>query len=147
MANLKNFSELRQALGACRGYFWSVGLFSATVNILYLASPIYMLQVYDRVVSSGSVPTLVMLTLALLLALLVMAVLDCVRAQILIRAGVRLDRVLSERVMAAMVRQANAAPGAGRSQMLRDLDTFRQFLTGSSFMRCLTLPGHRSTSS
>jgi ATP-binding cassette, subfamily C, type I secretion system permease/ATPase len=140
MTHQKTGSELQRALGACRGYFWAAGLFSAGVNILYLASPIYMLQVYDRVVPSGSIPTLVMLTLALSLALAVMAALDFVRAQILIRAGARLDRVLSERVMAAMVRQANAAPGAGRSQALRDLDTFRQFITGSSFYALFDAP-------
>jgi ATP-binding cassette subfamily C protein len=140
MASQVNLSELRRAVRGCGSYFLPAAVFSAGVNILYLASPIYMLQVYDRVVSSGSVPTLVMLTLALLLALLVMAALDCLRAQILIRAGVRLDRVLSERVMAAMVRQANAAPGAGRSQALRDLDTFRQFVTSSSFYALFDAP-------
>ena len=91
MTNARKFSELRQALGACRGYFWSVGLFSAAINILYLASPLYMLQVYDRVVSSGSVPTLLMLTVALLIALGAMAALDWVRSRILIRAGLRFD--------------------------------------------------------
>src|SRR5215472_1953721 len=135
-----NHNELRQAVRGCSSYFLPTALFSAGVNILYLASPIYMLQVYDRVVPSGSISTLVMLTLALVLALGVMAALDFVRAQILIRAGVRLDRVLSERVMAAMVRQANAAPAAGRSQALRDLDTFRQFITGSSFYALFDAP-------
>lgn len=140
MASRATHGELRQAVRACSSHFLPAALFSAGVNILYLASPIYMLQVYDRVVPSGSVSTLVMLTLALLLALGVMAALDFVRAQILIRAGVRLDRVLSERVMAAMVRQANAAPGAGRSQTLRDLDTFRQFITGNSFYALFDAP-------
>src|SRR5438477_8996237 len=140
MARRANHSELRQAVRNCGSRFIPAALFSAGINVLYLASPIYMLQVYDRVVPSGSVPTLVMLTLALLLALFVMAALDFVRAQILIRAGVRLDRVLSERVMAAMVRQANAAPGAGRSQALRDLDTFRQFVTSSSFYALFDAP-------
>src|SRR6266478_3161618 len=119
-------SELREALGSCRGYFWAVGLFSAAINVLYLASPLYMLQVYDRVVSSASVPTLLMLTVALLIALSAMAALDWVRARILIRAGLRFDRLLSGRVMAAVVKQANATPGASRSQALRDFDTFRQ---------------------
>jgi ATP-binding cassette subfamily C protein len=140
MALPKTYSELWQAVKDCRSYFVPVTLFSAAINILYLASPIYMLQVYDRVVPSGSVSTLVMLTLALVLALGVMAALDFVRAQILIRAGVRLDRVLSERVMVAMVRQANVAPGAGRSQALRDLDTFRQFITSSSFYALFDAP-------
>jgi ABC-type protease/lipase transport system fused ATPase/permease subunit len=89
MAVGKIHGELRQALAACRGYFWSVALFSAAINVLYLASPLYMLQVYDRVVSSGSLPTLLMLTLALLIALGAMAALDGVRARIMVRAGLR----------------------------------------------------------
>jgi ATP-binding cassette subfamily C protein len=140
MANPKQFSELRRALGACRGYFWAVGLFSAAINVLYLASPLYMLQVYDRVVSSASVPTLLMLTVALLIALGAMAALDGVRARILIRAGLRLDRLLSGRVMAALVKQTNAVPGAGRSQALRDFDGFRQFITGNSLYTLCDAP-------
>src|SRR5438132_9800776 len=80
MASQVTSSELRCAVRGCGSYFLPAALFSAGVNILYLASPIYMLQVYDRVVPSGSVPTLVMLTLALLLALFVIAALDFVRA-------------------------------------------------------------------
>src|SRR5216683_3195485 len=140
MTNARKFSELRQALGACRGYFWSVGLFSAAINVLYLASPLYMLQVYDRVVSSGSVPTLLMLTVALLIALSAMAALDWVRARILIRAGLRFDRLLSSRVMAAVVKQANATPGTSRSQALRDFDTFRQFITGNALYALCDAP-------
>src|SRR5215207_5701919 len=133
-------SEMQLAVRGCRSYFLPAALFSAGVNILYLASPIYMLQVYDRVVSSGSVPTLVMLTLALLIALVAMAGLDHARARVLVRAGLRLDRILSERVMNAMVRQASTAPGAAKSQALRDLDTFRQFLTGGSFYALFDAP-------
>src|SRR5258708_26054568 len=98
MPNVKKFSELRQALGACRGYFWSVGLFSAAINLLYLASPLYMLQVYDRVVTSGSVPTLLMLTLELLIALGGMAAFVQARARGMGLAGSRLARLLAGRV-------------------------------------------------
>ncbi len=133
-------SEMRLAVRRCSGYFVPAALFSAGVNILYLASPLYMLQVYDRVVSSGSVPILVMLTVALLIALIAMAALDHCRARVLVRAGLRLDRLLSERVMTAMVRQANTLPGAAKSQALRDLDTFRQFITGSSFYALFDAP-------
>jgi len=140
MVNTTRSSELGRAVRDCCPYFLPAALFSAAINVLYLASPIYMLQVYDRVVPSGSVSTLVMLTVALLLALCAMAALDFIRAQLLIRAGVRLDRILSERVMAAMVRQANAARGEGSGQALRDLDTFRQFMTGSSFYALFDAP-------
>jgi ATP-binding cassette, subfamily C, bacterial len=140
MAGRSPYSEMQLAVRGCTPYFLPAALFSAGVNILYLASPLYMLQVYDRVVSSGSVPTLVMLTLALLIALLAMAGLDHARARVLVRAGLRLDRLLSERVMNAMVRHANAVPGTAKSQALRDLDTFRQFITGSSFYALFDAP-------
>jgi len=81
-----------------------------------------------------------MLTLALAIALLAMAGLDHARARVLVRAGLRLDRLLSARVMAAMVRQANTLPGAAKSQGLRDLDRVRQFLTGSSFYALFDAP-------
>ncbi|TIR63000.1 MAG: type I secretion system permease/ATPase, partial [Mesorhizobium sp.] len=68
-------------------------VFSLAINLLYLASPLYMLQIYDRVVTSGSETTLVMLTLVLLAAFLALAGLDLVRAAILTRASARLDRL------------------------------------------------------
>src|SRR5258708_21211342 len=114
MTSARKLSELRQALGACRGYFWSVGLFSAAINLLYLASPLYMLQVYDRVVSSGSVPTLLMLTVALLIALGALAALDWVRSRILIRAWLLFDRLVSARLQAAVGQQANRIPRPSR---------------------------------
>src|SRR4051794_7172043 len=140
MAQHSPKSEMRQAVRACYPYFIPAALFSAGVNILYLASPLYLLQVYDRVVSSGSVPTLVMLTIALLIALLAMAGLDHARARVLVRAGLRLDRLLSERVMTAMVRQTSTLPAAAKGQALRDLDTYRQFLTGNSFYALFDAP-------
>ena len=140
MRTPRNLGELRQALRACSSYFWAAAIFSAAINVLYLASPLYMLQVYDRVVSSGSVPTLLMLTLALLLALGTMATLDHLRSRILIRGGLRLDRLLSSRVIAAMVKQANALPGAARGQALRDLDNFRQFITGNGIHTLFDAP-------
>lgn len=123
---------------ATRGYFLTAALFSLAANLLYLAAPLYMLQVYDRVVTSGSVTTLVMLTIALLLALAALAGLDLVRARVLTRAGVRLDRLLSGRVVAATLDRS--AGGAARSQALRDLDTFRQFISGSGIVALFDLP-------
>ena len=97
-----------------------------------------MLQVYDRVISSGSVPTLVMLTLALLLAYLALTGLDVVRARVLSRAGIRLDGLLGERVVAATLDMPNVE--VARSQPPRDFDTFRQFITGSGVHALFDLP-------
>src|SRR5690242_9380525 len=124
-----NSPELARLLRSCAPYFVTAGLFSLAVNILYLAGPLYMLQVYDRVVSSGSEITLAMLTLALLAAYLALAGLDAMRAQVLTRASIRLDRRIAPRIMTAIINRPALAGGA-RSQLLRDFDGMRQFMTG-----------------
>src|SRR5215831_6562795 len=78
----KKSDEFRQLLQACQGYFITAAIFSLAINLLYLAGPLFMLQVYDRVISSGSEITLLMLTIALLLAYLSLAGLDAVRARV-----------------------------------------------------------------
>jgi ATP-binding cassette, subfamily C, type I secretion system permease/ATPase len=131
--------ELRQLVGGCRAYFVNAGVFSLAINLLYLASPLYMLQVYDRVVSSASLVTLVMLTLAVLLAYVCLGMLDIVRARVLTRASVRLDRLIAPRVVTAIIDGRPTADGP-RSQYLRDFDSFRQFLTGSGIHAVFDLP-------
>ena len=80
-----------------------------------------------------------MLTIALLLALLALAGLDAVRARVLTRASIRLDRLIAGRVMTAIIDRASASGGA-RSQLLRDFDTFRQFITGAGIHAVFDLP-------
>ena len=130
--------EIRQVFAACRGYFLTAAAFSLGVNLLYLAAPLYMLQVYDRVVSSGSVTTLVMLTLMLVGALVALAGLDVVRARVLSRASVRLDRMMAGRVVTATVEKLGGSSASG--QVLRDFDTFRQFVTGPGIHALFDLP-------
>lgn len=129
---------VRDALRACRRYFLFAAVFSLAINLLYLASPLYMLQIYDRVVTSGSETTLVMLTLVLLAAFLALAGLDLVRAAILTRASARLDRLLSAKILAASVE--TPSQGAAQSQPIRDFDTFRQVITGSGIHALFDLP-------
>ena len=89
--------EVRDALAACRGYFFTAATFSLGINLLYLAAPLYMLQIYDRVISSASEVTLAMLSVVVLIAYAALAGLDIVRARLLTRAGIRLDRRLAQR--------------------------------------------------
>jgi ABC-type protease/lipase transport system fused ATPase/permease subunit len=134
-------AELKGALSQCRGHFVNAAIFSLAINLLYLAGPLYMLQVYDRVVSSGSEVTLVMLTLALLAAFLALAGLDAIRARVLTRASIRLDRLMAPRVMTAIIeRSIDNTQGGARSQSLRDFDTFRQFVTGGGIHSIFDLP-------
>ena len=80
-------SELAQALASCRGAFVSVGVFSGVINILMLTGSIYMLQVYDRVLPSRSVPTLVGLTVLIIFLFGLQGVLDFLRQRLLTRVG------------------------------------------------------------
>ena len=138
-APLKRIDELRILLRTCQSYFVTAAMFSLAINLLYLAGPLYMLQVYDRVISSASEVTLVMLTIALLMAFMALAGLDAVRARVLTRASIRLDREIAARVMTAII-DRSASFGGARSQLLRDFDTFRQFITGMGIHAIFDLP-------
>jgi PrtD family type I secretion system ABC transporter len=131
---------LKQALAACLPHFGAAALFSCGINLLYLSSPLYMLQVYDRVMSSGSHYTLIMLTVALALALVTMAALDMIRARVLVRCGVAFDARLSVRLMTALIDRGVYGGGTRHAQLLRDLDSLRQFLTGSAVHAVFDLP-------
>jgi len=133
----KTSSELSTLLRPVVPYLGTAGAFSLAINLLYLAGPLYMLQVYDRVVPSSSETTLVMLTLALLMAYLALAGLDAMRARVLTRASVKLDRKIATAVMTASIDQPL---GGARSQSLRDFDSFRQFVSGAGIHALFDLP-------
>src|ERR1700712_2001493 len=122
-------SELGEALRACRGAFIGVGAMSCMINLLYLTGSIFMLEVYDRVLPSRSVPTLV--GLAILAGGLYSAqgVLDLIRGRILGRVGTSLDQALNARVFETIVRLPLMVGGRNEGlQPLRDLDNVRSFL-------------------
>ncbi|MDR3483789.1 MAG: type I secretion system permease/ATPase [Bradyrhizobium sp.] len=124
-------SELGDALRACRGAFIGVGVMSCMINLLYLTGSLFMLEVYDRVLPSRSVPTLV--GLAILAGGLYMAqgILDLIRVRILGRIGTALDESLNSRVFDTIVRLPLTAGARNEGlQPLRDLDNIRSFLSG-----------------
>jgi ATP-binding cassette subfamily C exporter for protease/lipase len=123
--------EFAAAIRQTKSLLWIAAGFSGGVNLLFLASPIYLIQIYNRVLPSGSMTTLAGLSFALCLALLTMAVLDAARARIMIRAAARIDRLLSGRVFQAIIDLAGRHGAAARNaQALRDLDQFRSALAG-----------------
>lgn len=132
--------ELRVALKRVRGAFVATAVFSFFINLLLFVSPLYMLQVYDRVLTSRSVPTLVMLTLAVFGALAVMALLEWMRSRVLVRVGVRLDEELNGRIFSSIFKRTVHQPGSASAQPLRDLDTVREFLTGSGLLALFDAP-------
>src|SRR5437899_2683403 len=140
VAPRRRIDDVRQALVALWPHFLWAGLFSSAINLLYLSSPLYLMQVYNRVLLNENISTLVLLTLILAIALLTMAALDAVRACILIRCGIRLDMELSTRVFEALVVRS-AQRGASRgAQQLRNLDQFRTFVTGPGIYFAFDLP-------
>jgi PrtD family type I secretion system ABC transporter len=138
---MKPDTDLRQALRACRGAGFFLFAFSLGINILALASPLYMMQLYDRVVSSRSVDTLIMLTLMFALAIGALVVLDTLRGQVLARLGTWLDERLGPAVIVAGLRASLATASGGRaSEALRDLMTVRSFLSGPATMPLMDAP-------
>lgn len=134
-------SDLKAALLLCRGGFFSVGFFSLFVNLLMLVPTFYMLQVYDRVVATGSHSTLLMLTLILILLVLTMGVLEWVRSRIMVRLSTRLDLALGARLYDASFKQALTSGGMQASaQPLNDLTGLRQFITGNGLFAFFDAP-------
>lgn len=124
--------EFRQAVRQSLPALIAAAAFSGAINLLYLSSPLYLMQIYNRVLTSGSMPTLVMLTLALIAALLTMAMLDAIRTRVLVRGAMRLDRILSSRLVEALLERAARRGAGASSQLLRDFDQFRAVIAGPS---------------
>jgi len=132
--------ELAQALQTCAGAFRTVGVFSAIINLMVLVPSLYMLQVYDRVLASQNVTTLLMLTLMTVAALLLGSALEFVRSFILIRVGAKLDMRLSKRIYTAAFEQNLKKAGGNAGQALQDLATVRQFVTGNGLFAFFDAP-------
>ncbi|MGK9168557.1 type I secretion system permease/ATPase [Inquilinus limosus] len=123
-------NALADALRACRFSFVVIGLFSLVMNGLLLAQPLYMLQVYDRVLTTSRVETLIMLTAMAAAALLILGLLDMLRSAIMVRLGRWLNARLAPVFLASSVRARLQGDEAG-AQPLRDLAAVQTFVGGS----------------
>ena len=132
--------EIAQVLGSFKGAFQSVGIFSAIINLMMLVPSLYMLQVYDRVLSSHNETTLLMLTLMVLGAYLFISALEFVRSFVLIRVGAQLDMKMNKRIYTAAFEQNLKKAGGNAGQALQDLTTVRQFLTGNALFAFFDAP-------
>ncbi len=132
-------NALARAVRGCRRHLVFAGLFSGLVNILYLVPSIFMLQVYDRVVPTRGGTTLLLLTLILVLALVVFAILDAVRMRLLLRASMRLERQAAPGILLRILGTDGATTGQ-RSQAMRDFDTVRGTLTGPTIIALFDAP-------
>lgn len=134
-------NSLQAALKACKGSFISVGIFSLFVNALMLVPTFYMLQVYGRVVTSGSISTLVMLTIIMTVLVITMGSLEWVRSRIMVRVSTKLDVLLSRDVYKASFKRSLESGGMDASaQSLNDLTGLRQFLTGNGLFAFFDAP-------
>jgi PrtD family type I secretion system ABC transporter len=136
----ENLNDVHKALRACRGAFGIIMVFSLAINLLTLATPLYMMQVFDRVLGSRSGDTLVMLTLITVLAIGVLALLEAIRAQMLVRVGNWLDDRLGPTVFSGALRAALRSDPARAAQGLRDLGTMRGFIAGPTVTPLLDAP-------
>ena len=133
-------TSLDEAQATARSALWSLGLFSLVINLLMLAGPLFMLQVYDRVLPSGSVPTLVVLIGLVIVLYLFLALLEMVRGRVLVRLGRRFDEILHKDIFRAVFAlTAREVKGAG-SQPLRDLDMVRGYIAGPGPLAFFDVP-------
>lgn len=133
--------ELRSARARCRGLFGWVALFSVFVNLLMLTGPLFMLQVYDRVLGSRSEATLVALMGLVAFLYLMMGCLDYTRGRVTARAGARFQAALDPRVFNAVMRKAaSASTDATPSTGLRDLESIQKLVTSPALLALFDMP-------
>jgi len=133
-------SALTRILWSFRSEFLIVGAFSMLANVLMLSPTLYMLQVYDRVLTSQSELTLVVMSLLTLLLFVVMGFAEWMRSRVLIGAGVRLDDALSTQVFNASFEAHLSQAGTSPSRAFGDLIQIRQFLTGNGIFAFFDAP-------
>ena len=124
--------DLKAGFQQCAGALLAVGVFSGVINVLGLTGSLYMLQIYDRVLPSQSVPTLVGLTVVMVGLYATYGLLDFVRLRLLVRIGNKLDRNVHQQVFAvSLLLPLKTGQEGNRIQPIRDLDQIRSFVSGT----------------
>ena len=119
---------------------WGIGLFSAIINVLTLTGSLFMLQIYDRVLPSKSVPTLIALAIVVLGLYTFQAIFDVIRGRIFVRIGAQFDNSLTEKVHDTIIKLPLQTRRAEGIQPIRDLDTIRSFLSSSGPVALFDMP-------
>ena len=133
-------NEILVAVYGYKKIFKAVGIFTACINLLLLVPSIYMLEVYDRVLTSRNSSTLLMLTLIIVGLFLIYAALDAIRSYAVIEMGKKIDAQLNQRTFTAAFEQNLKQRGGVAGQALNDLSTIRQFVTGQSLFAFFDAP-------
>ena len=125
----KRNSELSAALARCRHALIGIGVFTAAINLLQLTGPLFMLEVYDRVLPGRSVPTLVAISILALVMFAFQGLLDVVRSRVLVRIAASVDETLSQRVFDLATKLPLKAITPPSFQPVHDLDRIRSFMS------------------
>lgn len=133
-------SELKDLIWSMRRIFFAAAGFSCVINVLMLAPSLYMMQVYDRVLTSQNEMTLLVISLLIIAVFILLGGLEWVRGQLLIRSSARLDGRLSDRVFTASFEARLRGAGLSPGQALSDMATVRQFLAGNGVIAFFDLP-------
>ncbi|MDU8912611.1 type I secretion system permease/ATPase [Aestuariicoccus sp. MJ-SS9] len=136
----KGREELKAARRESRPYYWFVGIFSFFVNLLMLTGPLYMLQVYDRVLGSRSVATLIALSVLVVFLYGMMGLLDYVRGRVMGRVAARFQSKLDTRVFDAVVRRSAVQPDELAATGLRDLESVQRLMSSPVLMAIFDIP-------
>ena len=132
--------ELRQARRQSRHLYWFVAIFGFFVNLLMLTGPIYMLQVYDRVLGSRSVETLIALSVLVAFLYGMMGLLDYARGRIMGRVAARFQATLDRRVFDAVIRKAAIAPDEKTATGLQDLEAVQRLMSSPALTAVFDIP-------
>lgn len=137
----RQLTPLNAALRAARPAILIAGFFSLFINVLALVSPLYMLQIYDRVLSSRNVWTLLFLTLIAVFLFVVYGLLEGLRSRILVRGGIRFERNIREPIFRTVLSGVLGQHASSTEvQAFRDVDSIREFLTGSGLIAFTDAP-------
>lgn len=133
-------TPLAKAYGKFRAILGTTVLFSFFSNILMFVGPLYMLQVYDRVLASRNEMTLIMITGIAVALLLTYGLLEFIRSKLLVRAGLQFDDMLANPAFNRVVRHQLASPNGSAQVTLNDVDKVREFLTGQGILSFFDAP-------
>ena len=138
----QKFTEtlLYKSIISCKKVFWFVFFFSCAINILVMFMPIYTMQILDRVVTSGSVDTLILLTIITFIATIVMIALEGCRSLAMQKIGEWLEKTMSEELLHRSIASTILNPGSSGSQVLRDMNSIRNFISGQAIIALFDIP-------
>lgn len=133
-------TPLQSAYAKFRAIVFTTFVFSFAINLLLFVSPLYMLQIYDRILGSRNEITLLMISLIALFLLFIYGLMEFIRSRMLVRAGLQFDEVLSSAVFSRAVKLRLSNPASGAEYILSDGDKVREFMTGTGILTFFDAP-------